>query len=61
MPAAYDDYTQAIALAPELAEAWFNRGLVQLYMKDTRKGCIDLSKAGELGIKEAYIVLKRHN
>ena len=61
MPAAYDDYTQAIALAPELAEAWFNRGLVQLYMKDTRKGCIDLSKAGELGIKEAYVVLKRHN
>lgn len=61
MPAAYDDYTRAIELAPELAEAWFNRGLVQLYMKDTRKGCIDLSKAGELGIKEAYTVLKRYN
>ena len=30
-------------------------------MKDTRKGCIDLSKAGELGIKEAYTVLKRYN
>lgn len=61
MPAAYDDYTRAIELAPELAEAWFNRGLVQLYMKDTRKGCIDLSKAGELGIKDAYTVLKRYN
>lgn len=61
MPAAYDDYTRAIELAPELAEAYFNRGLVQLYMKDTRKGCIDLSKAGELGIKEAYTVLKRYN
>lgn len=61
MPAAYDDFTHAISLAPELAEAWFNRGLVQLYMKDTHKGCIDLSKAGELGIKEAYAVLKRYN
>lgn len=61
MPAAYEDFTRAIELAPELAEAWFNRGLVQLYMKDTRKGCIDLSKAGELGIKDAYTVLKRYN
>ena len=29
-------------------------------MKDTRKGCLDLSKAGELGITEAYEVLKRY-
>jgi hypothetical protein len=29
-------------------------------MKDTRKGCLDLSKAGELGIEEAYEILKRH-
>ena len=28
-------------------------------MKDTRKGCLDLSKAGELGIDEAYEVLKQ--
>ena len=58
MPDAYDDYTQAIALHPNLAEAYFNRGLVQIYLKDTRKGLLDLSKAGELGIKEAYEVLK---
>ena len=24
--------------------------MTQIYMKDTRKGCLDLSKAGELGI-----------
>ena len=29
-------------------------------MKDTRKGCLDISKAGELGISEAYEVLKRY-
>ena len=27
-------------------------------MKDTRKGCLDLSKAGELGIEDAYEALK---
>ena len=60
MPAAYEDYTKALSLAPYLAEAYFNRGLVQLYMKDTQKGMMDLSKAGELGIKEAYGILKRY-
>lgn len=59
-PEAYDDYTRAINLYPEFAEAYYNRGLVQIYMKDTRKGCLDISKAGELGIKEAYMVLKRY-
>lgn len=60
LPEAFDDYTLAIELNPNLAEAYFNRGLVQIYMKDTRKGCLDISKAGELGIKEAYTVLKRY-
>ena len=32
----------------------------QIFMKDTRKGCLDISKAGELGIVEAYEVLKRY-
>ena len=60
MPAAYEDYSRALTMAPELAEAYFNRGLVQLLMKDTQKGVMDLSKAGELGIKEAYGILKRY-
>ncbi len=59
LPEAFDDYTKALELNPNFAEAYFNRGLVQIYMKDTRKGCLDLSKAGEMGIQEAYPVLKR--
>ena len=60
LPEAFEDYTKAIELNPWFAEAYYNRGIVQLFMKDTRKGCLDLSKAGELGIEEAYEVLKRH-
>ena len=59
-PEAFDDYTRALEQYPNFAEAYYNRGLVQIYMKDTRKGCLDLSKAGELGVQEAYTVLRRY-
>ncbi len=59
LPEAFEDYSKAIELNPWFAEAYYNRGIVQLFMKDTRKGCLDLSKAGELGIDEAYEVLKQ--
>ncbi|MBQ8493289.1 MAG: tetratricopeptide repeat protein [Alistipes sp.] len=61
LPEAYDDYTRAIELEPSLGEAYYNRGLVQIFMKDTRKGCMDLSKAGELGIEAAYKILAEFN
>ncbi|MCD8173598.1 MAG: tetratricopeptide repeat protein [Alistipes sp.] len=60
MPEAFEDFSRAIEIYPDFAEAYFNRGLVQIYMKDTRKGCLDLSKAGELGITEAYEILKQY-
>ena len=61
LPEAFEDYTKAIELNPSFAEAYYNRGLIQIYMKDTRKGCLDISKAGELGIEEAYEVLKQYS
>ena len=60
LPEAFDDYTKAIEMSPQFAEAYYNRGIIQIFMKDTRKGCLDLSKAGELGILEAYEILKQH-
>ena len=60
LPEAFEDYTKAIELNPNFAEAYYNRGLIQIYMKDTRKGCLDISKAGELGIESAYEVLKQY-
>jgi tetratricopeptide (TPR) repeat protein len=61
LPEAFDDYTRAIELNPYFAEAYYNRGLVQIYMKDTRKGYLDISKAGELGITQSYDLINRYN
>ena len=55
-----DNYTKAIELYPYMGDAFFNRGLVLIYLKDKEKGCIDLSRAGELGIGDAYGVIKKY-
>ncbi|MBR7157605.1 MAG: tetratricopeptide repeat protein [Bacteroidales bacterium] len=60
LPESINQYTKALDLYPSLAEAYYNRGLVLIYLKDKAKGCIDLSKAGELGIDEAYPVIKKY-
>ena len=49
----------ALRLQPDLAAAYFNRGLAYLKAGDEAKGRADLSKAGELGIMAAYNILKR--
>lgn len=53
-------YTKAIEVNPEFAEAYFNRGLIRLYREKPSEGTLDLSKAGELGVFEAYSVIKRY-
>ena len=56
---AIDDYTRAIELDANLAEAYFNRGLARMALKLQDEAVSDLSKAGELGIYSAYSILKR--
>ena len=57
--AAILDYTEAIRRDPDFAEAYFNRGLARLSQGDANRGIEDLSKAGELGIINAYNIIKR--
>lgn len=57
---ALDGYNTAIRLYPDMGDAYFNRGLVLIYLKDKDKGCIDLSRAGELGVADAYGVIKKY-
>lgn len=52
-------YSQAIKSNSNFAEAWYNRGLIHLMQKDNIQGCVDMGKAGELGIKQAYLLIHR--
>ena len=52
-------YTKAIELDPDFAEAYFNRGLTYLFIGQNEKGLADLGKSGELGIYQAYNLMKR--
>ncbi len=53
-------YDKAIGYYPAMGDAYYNRGLVLIYLKDKEKGCIDLSRAGELGVSDAYSVIARY-
>lgn len=56
---AIDAFSEAIQLNPDLAEAYYNRALTLIFIKETKLALADLSKAGELGLTEAYAVMKR--
>lgn len=55
-----ENYDKAIKLYPYMGDAYFNRGLVLIYLKDKEKGCIDLSRAGELGVADSYSVISKY-
>ncbi len=57
---ALGSYESAIKLYPYFGDAYFNRGLLLIYLKDKEKGCIDLSRAGELGVDGAYKVISKY-
>ena len=55
-------YDEAIRLEPALAEAYFNRALLLMEgassEADRTRAFADLSRAGELGIPQAYSLIK---
>jgi tetratricopeptide (TPR) repeat protein len=57
---AIDDYGKALAIDGNLAEAYFNRGLARILSNHKAEGIKDLSKAGELGLYDAYSVIKKY-
>ena len=60
-PRAIADYTKAISIDSHLAEAYYNRGLVYIYYKKVDAGIKDLSRAGELGLVDAYSAIKKYS
>ena len=57
---AIDDYSRALAIDANLAEAYYNRGLARILSNRKSEGIHDLSKAGELGLYDAYSVIKKY-
>ena len=57
---ALDDFNRALSLDGNIPEAYYNRGLVYLHTNRTAEGVADLSKAGELGLYDAYSVIKKY-
>ena len=53
------DFTQAIENKPDDADAYYYRGIAKLQLDQKDSGCLDLSKAGELGHPEAYDVIRK--
>ena len=54
------EFTKAIELRPNYADPYFGRGLDKLKLGQKDEGCMDLSKAGELGYSKAYDYIKQH-
>jgi tetratricopeptide (TPR) repeat protein len=55
---AINDCTKIIQLHPKNIDAYFMRGILRIDFGDMKNGCLDLSKAGELGDLKAYEVIK---
>ena len=54
------DFTRVIELEPNNANAYYYRGLSRITLGMKNSGCLDLSKAGELGNKSVYDQIKVH-
>jgi len=57
---AMEDYNHAIYLNPKYKLAYLNRGLLKCILGQKHDGCLDLSKAGELGSNEAYKLIEKY-
>jgi tetratricopeptide (TPR) repeat protein len=55
---AINDCTKIIQINPKNASAYSMRGILRIEFGDMKNGCLDLSKAGELGDLNAYELIK---
>ena len=57
---AIQDFNLAIELNPKSSDAYLYRGMSKIDLGDKEGGCLDYSKAGELGNTNAYNLIKRN-
>lgn len=56
---ALPDFDMSIKLMPTKL-AYFSRGKIKILLGKKESACLDLSKAGELGMAEAYELIKKY-
>jgi hypothetical protein len=54
------DFNKAIQFEPKWAEAYYFLGLSKISAGQKESGCLDLSKAGELGDEQAYEMIQKY-
>jgi len=55
---AINDCSKIIQINPKNVDAYYMRGILRIDFGDTKNGCLDLSKAGELGDLKAYEAIR---
>jgi tetratricopeptide (TPR) repeat protein len=55
---AINDCSKIIQLHPKNIDAYYMRGVLRIEFGDQKNGCLDLSKAGELGDLKAYETIR---
>lgn len=55
---AINDCSKIIQINPKNRDAFYMRGILRIAFGDLKNGCLDLSKAGELGDFKAYEAIK---
>lgn len=58
---AIEAYSEALERDPAMPEAYFNRGVAKILGGNTDEGLADLSQAGEMGLYQAYNLIKTHS
>ena len=60
-PSAIEAYAEAIRREPDMPEAYFNRGVAHILHGNVESGLADLSRAGEMGLYQAYSLIKKYS
>jgi tetratricopeptide (TPR) repeat protein len=55
---AINDCSKIIQLHPKNVDAYYMRGILRIEFGDMKNGCLDLSKAGEMGDLKAYETIR---
>lgn len=58
--AASKDFSESIKIDSENSNSFYWRGMCKLYLNSVDSGCLDLSRAGELGYEYAYEIIEKY-